>query len=292
MPHASTVVDLTVPATQPQQALKEETRKMEERLAMLRVAMSEERQKWDNVPKRKDGTFWKSARPVKNQNYAEQVLEEQARPRPPRRTRPGSRADSRGSEMTDATPRAPLSDPYRLPLQPASSSSQVAPLELGSGTGAGMGMVQRTPSSASPGSLLSGSFDERAAHDGFAAARAAYLQQEHLPDKSADAGPVTGPGSLLQGAFDESESSNSFAEARLLWLAENAGESGGENVDLALAPSAPAPTSSRQLDFDSEERTVTPGGLLDGVYGNVFQNFCNCACVYALVCVDANVVAC
>jgi hypothetical protein len=121
-----------------------------------------------------------------------------------------------------------------------------------------------SPPSDVPGSLLSRGFDERAAHDGFAAARQAYLQQEHLPDKSAESGPVTGPGSLLQGAFDESESSNSFAEARMLWMKEEAGENGGK-----MGGEAGGIGRETTLEIDAEQRAVSPGGfgsLMDGTY--------------------------
>jgi hypothetical protein len=43
--------------------LIDETRQMEERLAALRIAMSEEKNKWQNVPRRKkDGVIWRGAR--------------------------------------------------------------------------------------------------------------------------------------------------------------------------------------------------------------------------------------
>jgi hypothetical protein len=101
-------------------ALKEETRKMEDRLAMLRVAMSEEKAKWDSVHKQKDGSHWRAARSVDNPNYAEHVLDQQSRPRPPRRSRPASRGDNAGV----------LEDPYRRPLRSMDGAARAVPAGL------------------------------------------------------------------------------------------------------------------------------------------------------------------
>jgi len=50
--------------------LAQETKLMEDRLAMLRVSMKEEKDKWATKKKKTHGgTYWKNARPVDG-NYA------------------------------------------------------------------------------------------------------------------------------------------------------------------------------------------------------------------------------
>eukprot|EP00462_Mataza_sp_D1_P000629 CAMPEP_0175095994 /NCGR_PEP_ID=MMETSP0086_2-20121207/4478_1 /TAXON_ID=136419 /ORGANISM="Unknown Unknown, Strain D1" /LENGTH=414 /DNA_ID=CAMNT_0016369331 /DNA_START=70 /DNA_END=1314 /DNA_ORIENTATION=- len=251
------------------QALQAETKQMEDRLAMLRVAMAGEKSKWETVPRTKEGTFWKSARNTDGKNFAKLALEKANRPR---NRKPGAQPQSKSAKAQTKPPR-PSSDkqhPVDLSLGGSSigSSSKRTPIVYDTGPGVSHSASVGTEEPAAAGSLLNGTFDEKAGSNSFQEAREQFLKENRLFDlpstntasHSASSTNETNqssgaPGSLLDGTFDETQSSSSFQEARKQWLAETK-----PSVQLSYS------TTNSSSSSASNTKQVTAGSLLEGSY--------------------------
>jgi len=254
---------------------------MEERLRMLRSAMSKEKKNWD-IPKRKDGAIWKSARPMEVR-YTDHIAEktEQAKKEFYARKRESSNSNplSASKPLTGSTaaskapPQAATSakGSYVPPKGPSTAFVEVSQqwLTQQEPTNSAISTVSMPSSSrrpqldededAVPGALLQGKFDEKESSNSFAQARLDWLRA--VADSSSNSTsegsaqtssasltveepmPDSRPGALLEGSFDEKKSSDSFAQARLEWL-----RAASTDATRAQSTSPPVDLSTLSLD--------------------------------------------
>ena len=252
--------------------LMDDTKKMEDRLRMLRVAMREEEYKLKSIAKRPDGAIWRSARPVKGKNYKDNVVShikqrkhrKRSSKAPVGASPPKGKRDSAQSETKTSVPlSASYPDPVEAtayqppsgaPIEHRSQSrlsenSYVPPVTTFRSRSRLDVEEERTEGTHGPTSIPVPIDDQ------FEYARAQALNLAGVPDLSGvvhddDNGASNASGgNLLSGSFDEEASSSWFQQARADFLQGGVDESKETHL---------------QSPDQDETRTHNGGGLLLG----------------------------
>lgn len=266
-------------------ALKDETAKMEERLAQLRIAMELEKQKRASIPRKKEGNIWAAAKPVSNSEYMNLVQDkvERTLAKMSTMTKTASKPPPKPAGPSSYTP--PVKPPAgprgqsagRVAKAPVTSESSPSTTSSSSSS---TGTTSETPGA---GSLLQGAYDESESRSGFQQAREEFLRSlqggsEPSP-APAPARPVGTPvaNTLLEGDYDEEENRRAFQQAREEFLqslkpkaAASTADTGMFNISLAQVPSAPIANAPKASCYHCYRLFFEEKGYMDPVQDKMF----------------------